>query len=227
MVIDPVHHTWYVQVTSPLAEGTYDVTAAVWNADGTLAMQDASSHELTVVSPLADLGAPNDVGGTNGNDVLLGSAFDDVFEGGAGDDLIHLESAYADGLGDGGQDTVLFRLLDNADATGGNGADTITGFKVGVFEATPGADRIDVSELLIGYTSDANGATHYVNGVAALDGGETIGQYLQVTNVGGNTVISIDRDGAGSDFDFTVIATLENVTTDLETLLANHQLLVA
>jgi hypothetical protein len=228
VVIDPVHHTWYVQVAAPLAEGTYDVVASVWNGDATLAMQDMSSNEITVVSPLVDLGgAPHEVNGTNGDDELYGSEFDDVLEGGGGNDLIHLESAYLDGLGDGGQDTVLFRLLDALDATGGNGTDTISGFKVAMYEATPGADRIDLSELLIGYTADADGAAHYVNGVATLDPGETIGSYLQVTQVGGDTLISIDRDGAGGDFGFWGIAILQGITTDLETLLANHQIVVA
>jgi hypothetical protein len=159
------------------------------------------------------------VAGGAGNDVFTGNAADNFFEGRGGDDLIH--------LGLGGQDTVLFRLLEAADATGGNGADTITGFKVGLYESTPGADRIDLRELLIGYAGDADGAAHYVNGVATLDAGDAIADYLQVTNVAGNTVISIDRDGAGIDFDFEVIATLDGVSTSLETLLANHQLVVA
>src|SRR5690606_10334784 len=160
------------------------------------------------------------VAGGAGDDVFTGNAADNIFEGRGGNDTIHL------GAGEGGKDTILFRELDRADATGGNGADTITGFKVGLYEATPGADRIDVSELLIGYTPDADGAAHYVNGVATLDAGETIDQYLQVTNEGGNTVVRIDRDGAGSEFGFETIATLEGVTTNLETLLANHQIVI-
>jgi hypothetical protein len=159
------------------------------------------------------------VAGTAGDDVFIDNSADNVFEGRGGNDTIRLEN--------GGNDSILYRLLEAADATGGNGADTIIGFKVGLYEATPNADRIDLKELLIGYTGDADGAAHYVNGVATLDAGETIGQYLQVTTVDGDTVISIDRDGAGTEFDFTVLATLEGVTTDLETLLANHQLIAA
>jgi hypothetical protein len=50
--------------------------------------------------------------------------------------------------------------------------------------------------------------------------------YLSVTNDGTNTHISLDRDGTGSTFTSTQVLTLNNVATDLETLLVNHQLIV-
>jgi large repetitive protein len=59
-----------------------------------------------------------------------------------------------------------------------------------------------------------------------MDSGETIGDYVKVTNSGGNTTISIDRDGTGGAHGETHLITLQNVTTDLETLLANHQIVV-
>ena len=39
-------------------------------------------------------------------------------------------------------------------------------------------------------------------------------------------LFSIDRDGSGGDFQSTQLVTLNNVTTDLETLLANHQIVI-
>ncbi|MCO1441152.1 type I secretion C-terminal target domain-containing protein [Burkholderia multivorans] len=83
-----------------------------------------------------------------------------------------------------------------------------------------------LSKLLVGYTADADGPAHYVDGVPTIDSGDTIGQYLNVTNVGSDTVISIDRDGAGTAFGSETLVTLNNVTTNLETLLANHQIIV-
>ncbi|MNE22914.1 hypothetical protein D3C80_1161430 [compost metagenome] len=50
--------------------------------------------------------------------------------------------------------------------------------------------------------------------------------YVKVEVVGNDTVISIDRDGTGTGFDFSSIATLADVKTDLLTLLQNHQLVV-
>jgi hypothetical protein len=112
------------------------------------------------------------------------------------------------------------------DATGGNGSDTANGFKIGTYEATPNADRIDVSELLIGYNADANGPAHYINGVATIDAGDAIASYLRVAQVGADTVISIDRDGAGGAYAMTQLLTLQSTSVTLEMLLANHQIVV-
>jgi len=67
-----------------------------------------------------------------------------------------------------------------------------------------------------------------VNGVATLDGSAgNIADYIRVVQNGSNTEIQIDRDGTGSQFDPTTVVTLNGVQTDLATLLANHQLLIA
>ncbi len=157
------------------------------------------------------------IAGGSGADVFTDSAGDNLFEGRGGDDTFNLTN--------GGRDTLLYRLLAD-DATGGNGSDQVNGFTVGLYEVVPNADRVDLRELLTGYKADADGAAHYVNGVAAIDPGDSIRDYLSVTQSGGNTVISVDRNGAGSAFSAAPILTLNNVTTDLETLLANHQIVV-
>ncbi|WP_335977419.1 type I secretion C-terminal target domain-containing protein, partial [Acinetobacter calcoaceticus] len=156
------------------------------------------------------------IAGGSGNDVFTGNSQNNYFEGRGGNDIFNLAT--------GGQDTLMYKLLQVADATGGNGSDTVNGFKVGTIEATPDADIIDIKDLLVGYTADANGAAHYINGVATLDAGETIGNFINVIQVGGNTVISIDRDGTVGGTSYTTLVTLNNVQTDLETLLANHQI---
>ena len=156
--------------------------------------------------------------GASGADTFTDSAADNLFEGRGGNDTFNLTK--------GGNDTLLYTLLTASNATGGNGADTVNGFKVGTWEATANADRIDVSELLVGYTPTVNGefAAKYINGVATINAGDNIAQYLSVTASGGNTVVSIDRDGSGSAYASTTLATLTGVETDLATLLANHQI---
>ena len=63
--------------------------------------------------------------------------------------------------------------------------------------------------------------------MATLDASAgNITDYLSVTTEGNNTVIKVDMDGSGSAQSMTTIATLNNVHTDLATLLANHQLIV-
>ena len=80
---------------------------------------------------------------------------------------------------------------------------------------------------MVDYKGDDNGAAHFnSSGVAVMDTGETIGDYLSVTNSNGNTTINIDRDGSGSQFAATPLMTLNNTSTDLEMLLAHHQLVV-
>ncbi|MBJ9624929.1 Ig-like domain-containing protein, partial [Burkholderia multivorans] len=154
-------------------------------------------------------GAGNDtLNGGNGNDILIGGAGDDTLTGGAGTDVF------------------LWEVVTPADNTGGNGHDVITDFQLASGPSDNGGDKIDLSKLLVGYTADADGPAHYVDGVPTIDSGDTIGQYLNVTNVGSDTVISIDRDGAGTAFGSETLVTLNNVTTNLETLLANHQIIV-
>ena len=120
---------------------------------------------------------------------------------------------------------MIYKLLVN-NATGGNDVDIVNGFSIGTVEATPNADIIDIADLLIGYSADADGAAHYINGVATIDAGDTIGNYLKVQTVGTDTVLQIDRDGTGGMYDYSTIVTLNNVKTDLETLLANHQIVI-
>ncbi|WP_216639206.1 Ig-like domain-containing protein [Variovorax paradoxus] len=156
--------------------------------------------------------------GSRGSDTFTDNAADNQFEGRGGNDTFNLTG--------GGRDTLLYKLLSASDATGGNGADTVNRFEVGTFEATPNADRIDLKELLVGYTADADGAARYINGVAVIDSDDAIGNYLSVTVSGGNTTLSIDRDGSGSAYSATTLITLNGVTTDLATLLANHQIVL-
>ncbi|MGZ0720562.1 BapA/Bap/LapF family large adhesin [Kluyvera cryocrescens] len=117
-------------------------------------------------------------------------------------------SAYDDTytLGGGG-DTVVFNLLDNDDATGGNGHNNHwTDFSVS------DGDHIDISKLLTDWSGKS----------------EDLGQYLSIEHTAsGDTVVSIDRDGAGTQYQSTQLITLDGVQPTLEELLhhdssANH-----
>lgn len=122
---------------------------------------------------------------------------------------------------------MLYKLLAADHATGGNDVDALDLFTVGDFEGTADANRIDLKELLVGYMADADGAARYIEGVATIDAGDSISEYLSTTVSGGNTMLSIDRDGSGNAYSATPLVTLNGVTTDLATLLANHQLVLA
>jgi len=163
--------------------------------------------------------------GGDGNDLLRGGAGNDTLNGGNGNDLLIGGAGNDTMSGGAGGDVFLYEVTAN-DGTGGNGSDVITDFTVGTAPGQAGSDVIDLSSLLVGYTGDGDGPAHYVNGVATIDDGDNIGDYLSVTNDGTNTVIHIDRDGTGAAFGSETLVTLTNVNTDLETLLANRQVLV-
>ncbi|WP_427178531.1 Ig-like domain-containing protein [Enterobacter hormaechei] len=160
------------------------------------------------------------INGSDHDDVITGNSGDNQFEGRGGNDTFN--------IGSGGQDTLLYKLINASDATGGNGSDVVNGFTVGTWEGTVDTDRIDLRDLLSdsGYTG--TGSASYVNGVATLDSSAgNIADYIRVVQNGSNTEIQVDLDGTGGQFSPTTLVTLNGVQTDLATLLANHQLLIA
>ncbi|MBT2015025.1 Ig-like domain-containing protein [Enterobacter hormaechei subsp. xiangfangensis] len=160
------------------------------------------------------------INGSDYDDVITGNSGDNQFEGRDGNDTFN--------IGSGGHDTLLYKLINASDATGGNGSDVVNGFTVGTWEGTADTDRIDLRDLLSdsGYTG--TGSASYVNGVATLDSSAgNIADYIRVVHNGSNTEIQVDLDGTGGQFSPTTLVTLNGVQTDLATLLANHQLLIA
>ncbi|QMV78786.1 Ig-like domain-containing protein [Enterobacter hormaechei] len=160
------------------------------------------------------------INGSDYDDVITGNSGDNQFEGRGGNDTFN--------IGSGGHDTLLYKLINASDATGGNGSDVVNGFTVGTWEGTADTDRIDLRDLLSdsGYTG--TGSASYVNGVATLDSSAgNIADYIRVVQNGSNTEIQVDLDGTGGQFSPTTLVTLNGVHTDLATLLANHQLLIA
>ncbi|EFC57526.1 type 1 secretion C-terminal target domain (VC_A0849 subclass) [Enterobacter cancerogenus ATCC 35316] len=160
------------------------------------------------------------VAGSNHDDVFTGNSGDNQFEGRGGNDTFN--------IGSGGHDTLLYKLINASDATGGNGSDVVNGFTVGTWEGTADTDRIDLRDLLSGSGYTGTGLASYVNGVATLDSSAgNITDYIRVVQNGSNTEIQVDLDGSGGNFSPTTLVTLNGVQTDLATLLANHQLLIA
>ena len=104
-----------------------------------------------------------------------------------GDD-IH-STAYDDTFTLGiGADTVVYNLLAD-DNSGGNGGDTWKDFSVAQ------GDHIDVSALLVDWDGNSS----------------SLGNYVTLSYVGNNTVVSIDRDGGAGDHQSTTLITLEGV----------------
>lgn len=155
--------------------------------------------------------------GNSGNDILNGGAGSDRLSGGSGDDILNGGAGIDVLSGDKGSDTAIFHLLNAKDATGGNdydiwsGDDYTGGFRVNPVAHDIHADKIDVSELLIGYEANGN--------VSAL------APYLKVDVSASNAIISIDRDGAGTAYGFSQLLILQNTHTNLATLFDNQQII--
>ncbi|EJF89278.1 Ig-like domain repeat protein [Bartonella tamiae] len=156
--------------------------------------------------------------GTQYNDTFTDGSGMNILNGRGGEDFFFLNN--------GGHNTLLYELIDTDDATGGNGHDTVSGITIFDYDDSESSDRFDISQLLIGYEADADGAAHYVNGVAVIDDGDTIADYLSVTYEGNNTILHIDRDGLGGTFDSQALITLLDTKVSLEELLANNQIVL-
>ncbi|MGK3212962.1 BapA/Bap/LapF family large adhesin [Enterobacter kobei] len=106
-------------------------------------------------------------------------------------------------------DTLIYQVLNNTvgNATGGNVSSTAGDHWTG-FSLAQG-DKIDISDLLVGWNGSAS----------------TLGNYLHVTNSNGNTVISIDRDGAGSTYTNTTLVTLDGVQTTYDELVNQQHII--
>lgn len=83
---------------------------------------------------------------------------------------------------------MVYNLLAD-DNTGGNGSDTWKDFSVAQ------GDHIDVSALLVDWDGNSS----------------SLGNYVTLSYVGNNTVVSIDRDGGAGDHQSTTLITLEGV----------------
>jgi len=106
-------------------------------------------------------------------------------------------------------DTLIYQVLNNAagNATAGNVNSTV-GDHWTNFSLAQG-DKIDIGDLLVGWNGSAS----------------TLGNYLHVTQSGGNTVISVDRDGAGSTYTNTTLVTLDGVQTTYDELVNQQHII--
>ncbi|HEX2650104.1 MAG TPA: VCBS domain-containing protein [Burkholderiales bacterium] len=166
--------------------GSYTVNQGLSGGNGADII--ASSN----ASQASDGGNGNDlVFGNGGNDALTGSQGSDLLVGGAGNDTLKglnsndvLVGGAGDDLLEGGSGSDRFVFLSASDGT-----DTITDF-------VAANDTLDLQDALTGYVA----------------GSSAIGDFVRLTESGGNTTVSVDADGAGAGADFADLAVLQGVT---------------
>ncbi len=124
-----------------------------------------------------------------------------MLHGGAGNDTLYGQDGLDTLYGGTGADIFVFEA-----ASAFNNIDVLKDYSAGE------GDAINIADLLTGYTS----------------GVSDINDFCSVVTSGGNTQFFVDRDGAGSTYSSTQIATLNGVTgLDVDTLLANNNLIAA
>ena len=148
----------------------------------------------------ATKGGDDTIYGGSGDDIIIAGAGNDTVYGGSGNDVI------STGRGD---DTIMFDVLNAADATGGNGKDTWVDYEAN--------DKIKFG-------------TGFFDGLLSSDlsNAGKVGAFISVANDGlGNTVVKVDRDGAGGNHTMSDLLVLENKTgVTLQDLLNNNQIII-
>lgn len=143
--------------------------------------------------------AVNGTGNTLAN-VIRGNSSANTLSGGDGNDTIDGGYALDTLTGGNGNDTFVFTHV--------NHIDVVTDFNISSQE-----DVLDVRDLLDQYDPLT----------------DTLADFLQIADSGGNSTVSVDRDGTGSAYSMVQIATLNSITglTDEAALVTAGNLLVA
>ncbi len=138
----------------------------------------------------------NGVARSGGNDILNGGTGDDVIFGQEGNDVLNGGDGADTLYGGSGADIFVFDSL--------NGVDSVRDFSV------EDGDALDLSSLLTGFDDTADAIT----------------DFLRITDNGGNSVVEVDTDGAGANWQ--QVASIDDVTglTDEAALLSSGTIIV-
>lgn len=206
-------------ISDDVGAGAFEAAGAIANHMDATQFTDAASVVDTYSNALLL---------TTGNDSFDGFASAKVaVYGGAGRDVIDFsantgsDSRYLDG--GAGRDTLIGGLGDDV-LVGGRGPDTLTG--------GGGADtfRFDHLGTHIDHVTDFNAAQGDridLHDVLGSEAGLAISDYVHLETSGGNTILSVDKDGTGGANGFVQVAQLDNVTgLDVNDLYANGQIII-
>ncbi len=166
---------------------------------------DINATGNTLANVLTGNAGHNTLSGLAGHDTLYGGDGNDYLDGGDGNDLLFGGSGLDTLKGGLGADIFGFE----AD-TAFTGRDIVADFNIGE------GDAIDISDILAGFYND---------------GVDDILDFVRFENAlnGIDTIVNVDRDGAGSVYGFQQVAILTGITglTDEAALVASNNLLVA
>ncbi len=146
------------------------------------------------------------------NNMLTGNSGVNALNGGAGNDTMDGQGGNDQLTGGTGADTALYQLLVQSDALGGNGTDVWSDFTIGNTTSNTNADKIDIGDLLVGYSGTYNSSS--------------LELFIKTVASGSNTQVYIDRDGAGTTYSSSLLLTLNNTNVNLNDLINNQQIVI-
>lgn len=136
------------------------------------------------------------VGGA-GNDTLTGGPNDDVISGAGGTDSL---------VGGAGNDTLT---LVNGTVTGGDGQDL---FVMGAADSTMADWTMTITDFKPGTGGDVLDLSGILTSLVGYTGGDPFGRYVWLEQpVAGTTVLAVNRDGAGTQYDAKTLVIFQNV----------------
>ena len=163
---------------------------------------DASSSSNSVFDNIRiyELGtqSADTINGTPQSQSLVGLAGDDIINGGLGDDVLYGGSGVDELYGEGGADVFVFES-----ASAFSDSDNIRDFS-----AIDG-DAIDISDLLVGYDPVTDAITDFV----------------QITDDGSDSTLSVDSDGGADNFVAVAIIYGQTGLTDEDSLETSDNLI--
>lgn len=178
-----------------------------WGTSGADTLTGTSGHDTIIGKDgndgLDGAGGADNIHGGGGNDTIRGGDSSDLLHGGLGDDIL---------FGDDGADTIF----------GGGGADAFT------FEAATAYSGIDIIKDFNAGESDVIDIADVLDGIYDPMS-DVLADFVQISESAGDTLLSIDRDGTGTTYGWTQIASIQGVTglEDADAMVTAGQLLAA
>lgn len=152
--------------------------------------------------------------GGAGNDTITSSLGEELIDGGAGDDVLTARQGTVSG---GNGSDIL--TLSNGIATGGSGRDRFVIGSLGNRDL--GQEwSVTITDFTTGLTGDSLDLSAILSGLSGYQGGNPLGRYLWLALDGTDTVLRLDRDGAGALHSAETLVTFRNLP--INALTANH-----
>lgn len=196
------YSSWGQGVTANLFSGAINEDGISGTDDNAIGIENFIGSEFA--DTITGNDAVNTINAGGGNDLIYARDDDDILYGDDGDDVIW--AVGGDDIISGGSGSDTLRGQAGADTfmfmSGETGVDTIEDF------STAQSDVLNIADILVGYDPLVDAITDFV----------------QITDSGSNSVVSVDANG-GAD-NFVQIATLLNITglTDEAALESNGTL---